>query len=124
MTTSRTIGQLAGPTIVAMTASEMLHLPIWATHLPTLTYLNGMLLFLAGLAILRVHNLWMPAWPVLVTLTGWLAALGGLFRMFFPESGNAPIATPTYVMVALLGCLGCLLTYQAYRRGDDAGSSP
>jgi len=106
MTTSRTIAQLAGPTIVAMTVSEMFHLPIWATNLPTLTYLNGVLLFLAGVAILRVHNRWVPAWPVLVTSTGWLSTLGGLFRMFFPVQGHAPIITATYVMVGILGCCG------------------
>jgi len=122
MTTTRTIAQLAGPTIVAMTASELLHLPMWATNLPTLTYLNGMLLFLAGVAILRVHNRWVAAWPVLVTLTGWLSALGGLFRMFFPEHGSAPITAPTYAMVVILGCCGCVLTFLAYRPAD-AGAS-
>src|SRR5690242_14183385 len=33
------------------------------------------LLFVAGLAIVRVHNVWVGGWPVLVTVLGWVAVL-------------------------------------------------
>ena len=49
-----------------------------------LIYLNGTLLFVAGLSIVRAHNQWKADWPVLVTLMGWFAIVGGLFRMFDP----------------------------------------
>jgi hypothetical protein len=38
----------------------------------------------AGLAIVRAHNIWVGGWPVLVTVLGWLAILSGLVRMLFP----------------------------------------
>lgn len=119
MATSRAIAQLAGPTIVAVTLSELFHLPMWATSVPTVTYLNGALLFLAGVAILRVHNLWVRGWPVLVTLVGWACALGGLYRMFAPRAQQAPAELPSYVGLALLCALGGLLTYKGYGPGDD-----
>ncbi len=42
------------------------------------------MLFVAGLSIVRAHNRWKDGWPVLVTLMGWFAILGGLARMFAP----------------------------------------
>jgi hypothetical protein len=40
-------------------------------------------LFIAGLAIVRVHNRWTNGWPVLVTILGWLFVLGlGAFLSF------------------------------------------
>ena len=54
-----------------------------------LIYLNGLLLFVAGLWIVRVHNHWTCRWPVMVTLVGWVAILVGLFRMFAPEVQQA-----------------------------------
>jgi hypothetical protein len=51
---------------------------------PSLIFLSGILLFVAGLAIVRVHNVWVGGWPVLVTVLGWVAILSGLARMLFP----------------------------------------
>jgi hypothetical protein len=39
-------------------------------------------MFVAGLAIVRVHNLWRPDWTTLVTLSGWFLLVLGLVRMF------------------------------------------
>ena len=33
---------------------------------------------------MRAHNRWEGNWPVLVTVVGWLALLGGLSRILFP----------------------------------------
>ena len=49
-------------------------------------YLNGTILFVAGLAIVRHDNRRSGGWPVLVTLTSWLAILGGLLRMVAPAA--------------------------------------
>ena len=45
-------------------------------------YRSGVLMFVAGLAIVRGHNLWAWDWTVLVTMSGWLSLVLGLFRMF------------------------------------------
>jgi hypothetical protein len=50
---------------------------------PRAHLLSGILLFVAGLAIVRAHNVWAGGWPVLVTAIGWLILLGGLARMLF-----------------------------------------
>jgi hypothetical protein len=43
-----------------------------------LIFLSGILLFVAGVAILRSHNVWTGGWPVVVTVLGWLALLDAL----------------------------------------------
>jgi cytochrome bd-type quinol oxidase subunit 2 len=97
MTTSKTIAGLIGPTLVAIAAGMLLNigsLPTLAEQVsrdPALIFVSGILLFVAGLAIVRVHNRWTNGWPVLVTVLGWLALLGGLARMLFP-TGLASIA--------------------------------
>ena len=42
---SRELAKLVGPIIVVMTISEMINFQIWQVNIPSLTYLNGMLLF-------------------------------------------------------------------------------
>ena len=90
MTTSKMIAGLIGPTLVAIAAGMSLNLgsfPALAEQISRdagLIFVSGILLFVAGLAILRVHDIWLGGWPVLVTVLGWLAVLGGLLRMLFP----------------------------------------
>ena len=89
MTTSKTIAGLIGLTLVAIAASMLLNIgsfPTLAEQVsrdPALIFVSGILLFVAGLAIVRVHNRWTNGWPVLVTVLGWLFVLGGLARMLF-----------------------------------------
>ncbi len=95
MTNSRRIAGLLGPTLIALSVSEALNLHLLTAdigpNLVHVVYLNGTLLFVAGLSIVRVHNYWTGRWPVLVTLVGWLAALGGLIRMFQENGGEGGI---------------------------------
>ena len=77
MPNSKQIAGLVGPTIVAMIVSE---LPLVQPHLydaqiPPVVYLSGVLMFAAGLAIVRAHNHWARDWTVLVTLSGWSLSL-------------------------------------------------
>ena len=89
MTTSRHLAGLIGPTLVVLTVSEAMNFHIWATNMAPVTYLNGLISFVAGLAIVRVHNRWTRSWSVIVTLLGWIVLVGGLFRMFAPEAQQA-----------------------------------
>ena len=84
MATSKRIAGLAGPTVVAMIVSEfpLVQPHLYDTQIPPVVYLSGVLMFVAGLAIVRVHNRWTRDWTVLVTLTGWLSVALGLFRVF------------------------------------------
>jgi hypothetical protein len=68
MTNSKRIGELLGPTLMVMVASEF---PIIQPHLydeqiPPVVYLSGVLMFIAGLDIVRSHNLWQRDWTLLI----------------------------------------------------------
>jgi hypothetical protein len=82
MTISKTIAGLISPTLVAIAAGMLLNIgsfPALAKQVsrdPALIFVSGILLFIAGLAIVRVHNRWTNGWPVLVTILGRLFVLG------------------------------------------------
>jgi hypothetical protein len=117
ITNAKQIAGLVGPTLIALNASEAMNPQIWS-NIAHITYLSGSLWFFAGLSILRTHNRWMLGWPVLITLVGWFAALGGLFRMFFPASAqqgvqNAPIVLAGQIVLL---AVGLFLTFKGYWR--------
>ena len=74
--TSKMIAALIGPTLIAIAAAMLLNFrsfPQLAEQIsrdPALIFLSGVLLFVAGLAIVRAHNIWAGGWPVLVTVLG------------------------------------------------------
>lgn len=115
MADSKRLAALMGPTLIALGTSEVMNWRIWETNTPPLIYLNGLLLFVAGLSIIRVHNRWTRGWPVMITLAGWIAILGGLFRMFAPNVQQTGQNAPTTIISAsLVAVLGLFLTFKAY----------
>jgi pentatricopeptide repeat protein len=46
----------------------------------------GLMTLILGLLMVISHNLWVMAWPVIVTIFAWLILIGGLCRLFFPET--------------------------------------
>ena len=50
-----------------------------------LIYLSGLLTMTAGLALILTHNVWRADWPVIITILGWLAAIGGAVRIVAPQ---------------------------------------
>jgi hypothetical protein len=125
MTNSAHIARLLGPALIGITITEWMNLdvftaaigPSFATHV----YLNGTLLFVAGLAIVRAHNLWTRHWPVLITLVGWFAILAGLARMVAPISAQQPGQSTSVVYASLVALLviGIVLTFQSYGRSQS-----
>jgi len=128
MTTSKMIAGLIGPTLVAIGAAILLNFgsfPALAEQVsrdPALIFLSGILLFVAGIAIVRAHNIWAGGWPVLVTILGWLAVLGGLLRMLFPTrfaAIAAGVGQSTGLIIAVtvvLLVLGAFLLFKGYSR--------
>jgi hypothetical protein len=114
MTNSKNIAQLIGPTLIALTLSEALNLQIWTINIAPVTYLNGFVVFVAGLSIIRVHNRWTRAWPVMVTLIGWGCILGGLVRMFTPQAQLGGKNVATYALITILFVIGVYLTFKGY----------
>jgi len=82
--------------------------------------MSGILSFVAGLAIVRAHNIWAGGWPVLVTVFGWLILLGGLAQMLFPTqiaAIAAGVGRSTGLIVAaaiVLLVLGAILSFKDY----------
>ena len=127
MASSNQLAGLVGPTIVAMIVSEFPFVQphLYDTQIPPVVYLSGVLMFVAGLAIVRVHNRWARDWTVLVTLAGWFSGTLGLLRMFAASAYQQGAAsTPTPVFMVLEGMLllcGIVLTFQGYSRGEIGG---
>jgi hypothetical protein len=117
---SKQVGGLVGPSLVAMLASEFPHIQprLYDAQIPPVIYLSGVLLFVAGLAVVRSHNVWARNWTVLVTLCGWCFLALGLVRMF--AASQYLQATQGGSSVALMVLEGCLLvvaltiTFKAY----------
>ena len=120
MTNSRRIAGLLGPTLIAIAVSEWINLDLMLRNPApvVLVYLNGTLLLVAGLSIVRAHSRWNGGWSALVTLMGWLAILGGLFRMFIPGFTQQHEQDTTAIRAVLVGLfgIGTFLTFKAYMR--------
>ena len=137
MTNSVRIAGLLGPALIAISITEWMNLDIFAAAIgPSFAphvYLNGTLLFVAGLAIVRAHNYWTSGWPVLITVVGWLGIAGGLSRMAAPVAAQAAGDRPMVVYASLVSLLviGAVLTFKAYgpregrpERHPDASAAP
>jgi hypothetical protein len=126
MTRSRQIAAFLGPTVILLAISEARNVQIWETGIAPLTYLAGLIWFLGGLAVVRVHNRWSMDWPVAITLVGWFFLVGGVFRMLFPEAQQGNQNTPAiaiYAIDVVLLALGALMTFKAYsQRGEGAAT--
>ena len=85
-----------------------------------LMFLSGLVIMPAGLAIMLTHNIWTADWRVLITLLGWLIAIGGALRLFGPlfvvKAGHAMLNKPYFTSIAaaiwvVLGLLFCFFGY-------------
>ena len=126
MAYSKLIAGYIGPLLVAMGAAMLINRGFFPRMIEQmvndqgLIFLSGILSLLAGIAIVRVHNVWTGGWRILVTVIGWLAIVGGLVRMWIPQYA-APIAETFAVSgaglavggIVVLG-LGAFLSYKAY----------
>ena len=121
MANSKHIAGLLGPALMAISITESMNLDIFANTSAHLVYLNGTLLFVAGLSIIRVHNCWMVSWPILVTVIGWFALLAGLVRMIDPVSAQqaGQHTTAVLALTFVLLVIGILLTFKAYGREEQ-----
>ena len=114
MTDSKQLAGLIGPAMVALGVTEAINMDVLANQIAPVVYLNGAILFVAGLAIVRAHNLWIWRWPIVMTLTGWVALIGGLWRMASPDAPQAADNVFTYVVLAAIGAIGTTLSVKAY----------
>jgi hypothetical protein len=93
-----------------------------------LIYLSGLLAMAAGVAILLHHNVWAADWRVLITLFGWIAALGGAQRIIWPQGTEGAVRwsadNPTIFIIAgiIWLIIGGVLCFYGYRREPVTGA--
>ena len=78
----------------------------------------ALVLLAMGVAIVSVHNEWIPAWSLAITLTGWLLAVKGALFLVFPQIATkyarwpeATLRTSVRSAGAVLAVVGAVLTY-------------
>jgi hypothetical protein len=120
------LARLIGPVFAAIglgmlfNTSHYLAMAREGLHSPVLIYLSGVGLLAAGLAIVLAHNVWVGDWRLIVTLIGWLAVLGGLLRILWPQAvvaiGGAAVAHDGSLIVGgiVVLAIGGVLGYFGY----------
>lgn len=82
--------------------------------------LVGIMTFIVGLLLVVSHNVWVMAWPVVVTIIAWLTLIGGLIRLFCPDTVHKiwkrVIDKPVKIVVCGIISLivGLFLLYNVY----------
>lgn len=126
MQTSIFIAQLTGPVILAMGIALLLYgddfrkLADGLLESPGAIMMLGVPTLFAGLVLVNVHNVWAWDWPVVITVFGWLAVIGGVFRILLPHLtrsiGRAVLHKAALLPIAgvIWGAFGAFLTYQGY----------
>jgi len=130
MTKSKMIARLMGPVLLATGIGIALSMGTEANAYgamlkeviasKALINITGILLLIAGLAIVNTHNVWEPDWRVIITVVGWLAIIRGLASILFPTAvqnlGDHMITSPTGMILgaAITVGLGAVLTFMGY----------
>lgn len=126
MDTSRFLARLIGPFLVVIGIGLLLNGDVYqqmATQFLQnlgLIYVSGLLALVAGLAIVNTHNVWTGDWRVIITILGWLSAIGGAVRIMFPQFvesvGMGMLAQRSLIVGAwiVLLALGAWLSFVGY----------
>lgn len=121
------LAKLMGPVFMAMGAGMLLNAPVY--HVMgeqflssyAFIYLSGLLALPIGIAVVLAHNVWEASWRVLITVFGWLAMIGGIFRIVYPQlvqrAGGVifHLAAAPVVGGLVLLALGGVLAWFGYR---------
>jgi hypothetical protein len=128
MQTSIFLARLIGPVALVAALSMFLNRAAYRAmaldfvRSPALIYLSGLLTMTAGVAIVLSHNRWALAWPVLITIFGWLATIGGAIRIALPYQtrnlAERMLDKPLAMMIggAVWLVIGLILCFYGYFR--------
>jgi hypothetical protein len=127
------LAKLLGPVGIAIGVGMLLNAGVFRVLAEqflasyALIFLSGILTLTVGIALVLAHNVWEGDWRLIITLIGWLAVIGGAFRIIWPQEvadiGSAVIGHGEAFMVGgfVVLVLGCVLSYFGYA---DTASSP
>ena len=122
------IARLVGPLMLAVAAALFIDRAAFKSMAEeflqsrALLYLSGILTMLAGVAIILTHNVWGANWRVVITLLGWLMAIGGAIRIVAPGRtqawGRGFLRYPSGTLIAgaIWLAFGAVLTFYGYFR--------
>jgi hypothetical protein len=92
-----------------------------------LVYVTGLVTFVAGLAIVQFHNIWILDWRLIITLLGWNILIKGVWLIISPDTSakmaalsaknSKLVIIPWIVMLAI----GIFLTAKGYLIGICPG---
>ncbi len=126
MQTSIFLAQLLGPFFLAIGAGLLVNREGYREMAEEfldsrpLIYIAGILALVPGLALVLLHNVWALDWRLIITIFGWLAVIGGVFRIVFPQQvtdiGNAMLEHPSWLTAAsiVVLALGAVLSFYGY----------
>lgn len=129
MDTSIFLARLLGPSMLVIGLGLLLNratyrdMSLEFLDSPALIYVGGLIAFVAGLAIVLTHNVWVAGWPVVITIFGWVSLVAGIFRIVFPASvmqlGRRLIDSQGFLIggIAVYLLLGAWLSYAGYAGG-------
>jgi cytochrome bd-type quinol oxidase subunit 2 len=125
------LAKLIGPLFAAIGVGILLNGAVYRTifeeglHSPILIYFSGVLVLPAGIALVLAHNVWVGDWRLIITLLGWLGAIGGACRIVFPQVvitiGSSIYSHPQAPMIAGIAVLS-YFGYQEFFGGRATGS--
>ena len=126
MDTSLFLARLLGPTMLVMGLGLLVNRSTYRTlslevlDSRALLFIAGLIAFVAGLAIVLTHNVWVAGWPVIITIFGWASVFAGIVRIVFPDQvaqlGRRAADNQGFLLfgiVLYLG-LGAWLSYAGY----------
>ena len=119
MNASIFLAKVIGPMLAVIGASILLNPTQFRSvaqeimRSPALVFIIGHIALPAGIATALVHNVWLLDWPVIITILGWAAAIGGAIRILAPQRatdvgwkviekpGALPIAGGVWLVIGL-----------------------
>jgi len=126
MRTSILIARLIGPVLSVIGIGVLANSDVYRqmfgqlVHGYPFVYFSGVLLLLAGLAILNVHPDWTADWRSVITGIGWVLTGVGMFRLIAPQFpafvGGSVVAHSGFFIGAgiVLLALGGFITFKGY----------
>jgi cytochrome bd-type quinol oxidase subunit 2 len=94
MDTSLFLARLIGPMLLIIGAGVLINRENFRSMAKELVasrelmFIIGVLTLLGGLAIVITHNVW-SGWPIVITILGWILAIGGAVRIVFPDTARS-----------------------------------
>jgi hypothetical protein len=120
------LARLLGPFIVLISLSLLINLKTYRQIIEgflestALIYVTGLITFVAGMAIVIFHNLWVADWRLIITVFGWITLVKGVWLTVFPAGAikisKVFVKNIKFVVIPwiLMFALGLFLIMQGY----------